>query len=511
MSAWSDAAVAAALGVAASADGASVVFTGVSTDTRNLKGGELFVALRGEVHDAHAYLSQAREAGALGAVVDHVPEDAPADLRFYVVADTLEALGRLARCRRRQLSARICAVAGSNGKTTTKELLRAALAPKYRVHATGGNFNNLIGAPLTLLATPEDAQVVIAEIGTNAPGEIAQLAAIVEPDAAVITGISAEHLEGLGDLAGVLREETAVLPWVPLDGVVVVADDPPMLAERARRLHGSVAVAGLTDIADAELRGSDVQLDEEGRARFRWAGRDVRLELRGRHNARNALVALGIARAWGVPEADAIAGVEALQPPKMRTEFHRIGELIVIADCYNANPASVSAAVDLLAAMPRRGGRVAVLGSMLELGAGSADIHGDLAGEIAGMDIDTIVATGEFADAFAPHAAALGARLIAVEDPLAAWEPLSALLRGSEVVLLKGSRGVALERLLPRFEEEWGSLHPHGEAYGSRAIDMTTGSRDDARTAERPQSSAGDTIADGHTGGAAAAHDRRGD
>lgn len=486
MTAWSEAAVTAALGIGARSDDEGVVFTRVSTDTRQLKGGELFVALRGDVHDAHAYLAQARDAGALGAVVDHVPDDAP-DMRFHVVADTLEALGRLARCRRRQLDVRVCAVAGSNGKTTTKELLRAALSPRYRVHATGGNFNNLIGAPLTLLETPEDSEVVIAEIGTNSPGEIAQLSAIVEPDAAVITGISAEHLEGLGDLEGVLREETAVLSWVPFDGAIVVADDPPMLAERARRLHRSVRVAGLTDVADAALRGADAHLDEEGRVRFRWAGHDVALELRGRHNARNALVALGIAEAWGVPAAEAIAGIEALQPPKMRTEFHRIGDLIVISDCYNANPASVSAAVDLLASMPRRGGRIAVLGSMLELGQGSAAIHRELADEIAALDLDVIVATGDFAEAFGAHRSTLGSRLIAVQDPLEAWEPLAGTMQGNEVVLLKGSRGVALERLLPRLEDKWGSLHPHGEAFGSRAIDSTTGSRDEARPAERPQ------------------------
>ena len=488
MSMWTEAAVTAALGIGAPTGDESITYTAVSTDTRQLKGGELFVALRGEVHDAHGYLKQAYEAGAAGAVVDHVPAGAPEGMRLHVVADTLEALGRLARCRRRQLGVRVCAVAGSNGKTTTKELLRAALASKYRVHATGGNFNNLIGAPLTLLATPDDAEVVIAEIGTNTPGEIAKLAGIVEPDAAVITGISAEHLEGLGDIEGVLREETSVLPWVPVDGAIVVADDPAMLAERARRMRRTVRVAGLTDVADAALRGADVRLDDEGRVSFRWAGRDVSLELRGRHNARNALVALGIAQEWGVPEADAIAGIESLSAPKMRTEFHRIGDLVVIADCYNANPASVSAAVDLLASMPRRGGRIAVLGSMLELGPGSSGIHDELAGEIAELDLDLIVATGDFAGAFGPHRTALGARLVTVADPLEAWAPLESAMRGSEVVLLKGSRGVALERLLPRFEEKWGSLHPHGEALGSRAIDTTTGSRDDARPAERPQS-----------------------
>lgn len=487
MSGWTGAAVAAALAIGARAGDDRVEFTAVSTDTRALRGGELFVALRGEHHDAHDYLAQARDAGARGAVVHRMPDGAPADLHYYEVEDTLEALGRLGRARRRQLGARVCAVAGSNGKTTTKDMLRAVLSTAYRVHATEGNLNNLIGAPLTLLRTPADAEVIVAEIGTNSPGELARLAAIVEPDAACITGISAEHLEGLGDIQGVLREETSVLPWVPLDGVVVVSDDPTMLADRARALHPAVQVAGLSDGADPDLRGADVALDDEGRVRFRWAGRDVRLAMRGRHNARNALVALGIARAWGVGDEDAIAALQSLEASKMRVELHRIGDLTVIADCYNANPASVHAAMDLLASMPPRGGRIAVLGSMLEMGPRSADIHREVAADVASLGLDLIVATGEFAAAFGPHRAALGSRLITAADALDAWPPIAASLRGDEVVLLKGSRGVALERLLPRFREKWGSLHPHGEALGSRENDTVTGSRDDARPAERPQ------------------------
>jgi UDP-N-acetylmuramoyl-tripeptide--D-alanyl-D-alanine ligase len=497
MHAWTEAAVTAALGISARAGDEDVTYTGVSTDTRGLRGGELFVALRGENHDAHDFLRQAHEAGATGAVIERRPADLPDGLRCYEVADSLEALGLLGRARRRSVNAKVCAVAGSNGKTTTKELLRAALSPKYRVHATTGNLNNLIGAPLTLLAVPADAEVIIAEIGTNVPGEIGKLAAIVEPDAAVITGISAEHLEGLGDLEGVLREETSVLPWVPLAGSIVVADDPPMLAARARRMHDAVRVAGLTDVADAELRGSDVELDEEGRVRFRWNGHDVQLELRGRHNARNALVALGIAQAWGVDLADAIAALKQLDPPKMRMEIMRIGELVVVVDCYNSNPASVHAAVDMLSSMPQRGGRVAVLGSMLEMGPQSGEIHREVAAEVVEHDFDLIVATGDFVEAFGPHRDALGARLITAPDANAAWEPLSAVLTGGETVLLKGSRGVALERLLPRFEEKWGLLHPHGEALGSRAISSSTGSRDDARPAEHPQgTSRGDASSD---------------
>jgi UDP-N-acetylmuramoyl-tripeptide--D-alanyl-D-alanine ligase len=490
MSVWTGAHVTAALGMGCDAAEDAIAYERVVTDTRTLQRGDLFVALVGEKHDAHAYLRQAAEAGARGAVVQSIPAGAPEALRYYVVPDTLSALGRLARFRRRRIGARVCAITGTNGKTTTKELLRAVLATRYRTHATAGNFNNLVGAPLTLLSAPSDVDVTIAEVGTNAPGEIALLAGMVEPDAAIITGIAAGHLEGLGDLEGVLREKTSLLTWLPEGAPAVVADDPPSLAARARALlGGSVAVAGITERADGSLHGTDVAVDDEGRVRFTWEGRPVRLRLRGRHNARNALLALAIGRAWDVPAEDAIAGLEALEAPKMRAEVHRYGELTVIADCYNANPGSVAAAIDLLASMPKRGGRVAVLGSMLELGPESEQLHRESASDIAARDIDIIVATGAFAPAFEGVGELAGADVIVAEDALAAWEPLRARLRGNEVVLLKGSRGVALERLLPRFEEVWGVLRPHGETSGSRDASTGAGADDAAASTEHARTS----------------------
>jgi UDP-N-acetylmuramoyl-tripeptide--D-alanyl-D-alanine ligase len=482
---WTDTLVAAAVGVAARSDAELTdfgggAFTRVSTDSRALEGGELFVALRGEQHDAHAYLGEAAARGARGAVVDHMPAGAPPTLLYYVVPDTLTALGRLGNLHRRRLNVRVCAVAGSNGKTTTKDMLSAVLATRYRVHATPGNLNNLVGAPLTLLGAPDDTEIIIAEIGTNTPGEIAQLSAIVQPDAAVITGISAEHLEGLGDVDGVLREETAVLPWLPTGAPAIVADEPPVLAERSRALLPSVRVAGLTQRADAPLRAEDVMLDDRGRVTFGWSGHTVRLELRGRHNARNALLALGMGEAWGIHAEAAIAALGALQPARLRAEFHDFGGLTVIADCYNANPASVEAAIDLLCSLPRAGARVAVLGSMLEMGPASARIHEEAAHAIASRNIDVIVATGAFAPAFETHAGMLGERLIRDEDPLRAYERLAGRLNGTELILLKASRGVALERLLARFHEDWRVPHPHGEAVRPRASTELTGVRGDA-------------------------------
>jgi len=479
VSVWTDAGVTAALGTGTAAAGETIVYTAICTDTRTLRPGNLFAAIRGETHDGHVFLADAAAAGARAAVVDHVPDDGPASLRYIIVRDTTEALGRLARFHRRRIGAHVVAITGSNGKTGTKELVRSVLATKYRVHGTQGNLNNLIGVPLTLLAAPADAEVIVAEFGTNAPGEVARLSAIAEPDSAVITTISAEHLEGLGDLDGVLREETAVLPWLPRTGSVVLSDEPAMLAERARELCGNVHVAGFSDRADPIFRGFALSLDEEGQVRFRWAGRDVALRLRGRHNGRNALLALALGRLQDIDDAAAAEAVVRIDPTRMRAEFHHIGDLTVIADCYNANPGSVASAIDLLIDVPRRGGRVAVLGTMLELGEHSARLHEETARRVADADIDLIVATGQFAAAFRAIRDLDSRRIIFEQDPDAAFERMASRLSGNEVVLLKASRGVRLERLLPRITEEWGVPHPHGEAFGSRANGIVTGDRGD--------------------------------
>jgi len=477
MSFWSDARVREALEPLSAPTPLALDFSGVATDTRSLSTAALFVALRGERFDAHDFLERAVAAGAAGAVVDHVPAGAPA-IPYYVVADTLVALGRLARLYRRHLSARVCAITGSNGKTTTKELTRAALATRFRTHATAGNLNNLVGAPLTLLATPPDAEVVVVELGTNAPGEVARLGAIAEPDACIVTGIAEEHLEGLGDLEGVLREETSILLALPRSGFAVVSDDPPALAQRARELRGDGArtlAAGWSEHADPALRAEDVRIAADGHVAFRWQGRDVRLSLPARHNARNALLALGVAVEWGADPDRAAEALTSVRAGTMRGEVAVYGELMVLVDCYNSNPSSLRAAVDTLEAMPRRGGRVAVVGTMLELGPRSAEIHGDAAVALARSGLDLVVATGDFYEALEPFAISMGERLVRVHDPLEAMPVLEARLRGDEIVLLKGSRGVALERLLPLMQARWGraseTTSPGGGAAAARGGD----------------------------------------
>lgn len=462
MSYWTDARVREALELKGSAD---LEFSGVSTDSRSIEPGALFVALKGERFDGHAYLAEVAAKGVRAAVVSTIPPDAPSSMTWYQVPDTLVALGRLGRHRRRSLQARVCAVAGSNGKTTTKEMLRALLATRYRVHATTGNLNNLIGTPLTLLAAPDDAEVLVVELGTSLPGEIALLGAIVEPEAAVVTAISEEHLEGLGDLHGVLVEETSILKALKPGGFAIVADEPPELADEARSLvrnAGAVKVAGWSERADPDLRAQDVELDQNGDVHFKWNGQPLHVPLRGRHNARNALIALGVAREWGIAQSAAAAAFASLKPAKMRGEVQQYGGLTVIADCYNSNPASLASAIDLLESLPQRRTRVAIVGSMLELGPTSPELHARAAQLIADARIDLIVATGDFVAAFEPLQKKLGKRLILERDPMQAWPALADRLNGLEVVLLKGSRGVALERLLPRLQAFGSAPPPRG-------------------------------------------------
>ncbi len=446
-------------------------FSGISTDTRTIVLGSLFVALVGDRFDGHAFLREAADRGATGAVVSRRPEDAPEGLRLFEVDDTRRALGRLARHRRRLHRGQVVGIAGSNGKTTTKDLVRAVLSARFRVHATEGNLNNQIGVPLTLLAAPDEAEVIVVEMGTNEPGEIAILARIAEPDFGIVTSIGEEHLEKLGSLEGVLEEELCLIGGLRLGGVALVAEDPPALPQRSRAELGGyrVRVVGLSEGADLHPDGGEagIEILPDGATRWSWEGVPIHLPLPGRHNVRNALFALGLAREMGISRDAAARALARVPRPKLRNEWHRIGSLQVLADCYNSNPPSLAAAVDLLAGLPAAGPKVAVVGTMREMGAHAPALHRRAAEQIAGRvgkGIDLVVATGEFAGAFAPLAADLGDRLVAVEDPVEAFEVVAPRLGGGETLLLKASRGESLERWLPLLERDFGpARHGGGE------------------------------------------------
>ena len=442
--AWTSETVATALGVEAPA---SLVFSNVSTDTRRLTPGTLFVALTGDRFDAHDFLKDAEARGATAAVVRRGTPRQPG-LPFFEVDDTLAALGLLARARRRALpaGAPVVAITGSSGKTSAKEMIRAALAARWRVHATTGNLNNLVGVPLTILDTPADAEALVVEAGASVPGEIARLRAIIEPTIAVITNAGFAHVEGFGSIAGVMREKLALVDGVR---VAVVGTEPAELAAEARRRTRTV-VAGRAP--DADVRPEAADLDDAGRPVVRWRGRTFTLPVVGLHQVENAMIALAVAEEAGVDAAAAVDRLAGVTLPAGRGSLVQLDGLTVIDDTYNANPASMRAALEFAAAYAEHHRRplAVVVGSMLELGAESARLHAAVADAVMAVrPAPALVAVvGDFAPAFARHATALGSRLLAAPDADALGPALRARLRGNEVVLLKASRGVAMERVL---------------------------------------------------------------
>jgi UDP-N-acetylmuramoyl-tripeptide--D-alanyl-D-alanine ligase len=365
----------------------------------------------------------------------------------FEVSDTLVALGALGRYRRKAWSGPVVAVVGTNGKTSTKELIRAALGSRLDVHATTGNLNNLVGVPLTLLAIPDSADVAVIEMGTNAPGEIARLRAIVDPDVTVVTSIAEEHLEGLGDVAGVLREELAGVEQVP---VAVVPASQPEVADGARGKARRVVTAGL-DGGDVSALGSSI--DENGRGHMRVDGCEIVVPLRGVHNLRNAALALAVARELGVTLDDAARGIATMAPPPMRVNWERLGRATLINDAYNSNPGSARAAIELLRHAGQGRQRVAVLGSMLELGVQTPQLHDDVArSALAEGGVELVAAVGEFAAAFA-RVSPNDPRVVAADDVDSLWAALSSRLSPDAVILLKGSRGMRLERLVKPITE----------------------------------------------------------
>lgn len=432
-------------------------FERVSTDSRTAREGDLFVALEGDNFDGHDYIGAALHRGARGAVVSRYVE-VEADVHVYPVGDTLDALGRLAGYRRTHLNAAVVGITGSSGKTGTKDLTRAALEGSRRLHATPGNLNNRVGLPLTLLDAPVDTEVVVLEMGTNEPGEIRTLTEIARPEIGVVTTVSETHIEKLGSLEGVLSEKLDLLRGLPEHGRGVVGDEPPILLEEARRVRDGVRVAGWSDRADAELRPDRASMDDRGHWSFVWQGESVRLRVPGRHSVVNALLALTVADMLDVSAADAARGVSALEAGSMRGETRQLGGLTLLLDCYNANPQSTRAALDLLAAMEPRRPKVAFLGTMLELGHRAGEIHAALLVEAATLGLDLVVATGDFAEAGRAATSAFGSSLIAIDDPLEAYGEVRERLGGDELVLLKASRGFALERVIPLFERDYGSV-----------------------------------------------------
>jgi UDP-N-acetylmuramoyl-tripeptide--D-alanyl-D-alanine ligase len=423
----------------------------ISTDTRNVGQGSCFVALKGENFDAHDFLADAVKNGAAALVVNDSRKAAGLGVPVYEVADTLTALGLLARYRRRVWGRPIVGVVGTNGKTSTKELLKAALGGVFHVHATTGNYNNLVGVPLTLFALPDEADIAVIEMGTNHPGEVEALRVIVEPDMVVLTSIAEEHLEGLGDLAGVLREEASGFKGVAL---AITPAAQPEVADAARPLAKRTISAGLDS---GDVHPTSWGADPDGQSWVEYEGARVTIPLRGVHNTRNAMLAVAAARECGVSMAAIAAGIAKMPSPPMRVNFESHGRATIINDAYNSNPGSARVALELLEHAGKDRQRVAVLGTMLEMGEHANRLHDDVARSALDSPVELIVGVGGFAEAL-QRVAPGDARTVSGADPATAWEAMRSRLAPDAVILLKGSRGVRLERLVPMIAE-WANSH----------------------------------------------------
>ena len=416
----------------------------ICTDSRQLKAGNFFVPLVGERFDGHRFLEQLPALGGQGAVVSlDWTAPLPFGLLHWRVDDTRAAYQQMAVLHRRQLGLPLVAVTGSAGKTTTRELIRAVLAPLGAIQASDGNNNNDIGVPLTVLGAGSDHAALVIEMGMRGPGEIARLSRCTEPDVAVITNIGTAHIGRLGSREAIATAKCEITAALHPQGVVVIPAGDPLLEQALAAVwQGRVLRVRLEDDPDitADLIGA-VRND-----RLLLDDASIPLPLDGRHNARNLLLALAVGSHLGVDPAS--AAQLQINIPGGRNRRLQQGGLTLLDETYNASPEAVLAALDLLADQPGR--RFAVLGTMLELGDRRIELHQQVAARAAALKLDGVVLVdgGDEGQAMANVASGLD-RLALVAMPEAAAAPLGQWLQAGDVVLLKASRGVALERLIP--------------------------------------------------------------
>jgi UDP-N-acetylmuramoyl-tripeptide--D-alanyl-D-alanine ligase len=427
-----------------------IVCTSVSTDSRRLDSGAAFIALRGPFHDGHRYVAEALRRGAVACIVEQVPPDVDA-ARALVVPDTLRALGDLAAWTRRREPLRVAAITGSNGKTTTKEMLAAICeraawpGSRSRVLKTVGTENNLVGVPLTLLRMQGDEVVAVLEMGMNAPGEIARLADIAAPDIGVITNVGPAHLEGLGSIAGVAAAKGELFAHMPADATIAVNMDDEWVRRVAADFPGTRIEFGAgreiaaVHVVDHGFDGTEFDL------RIGDGSVAVRLHLPGLHNISNALAAAAVAHGLGLDREVIRDGLAHTAAPPMRMQVLQLANgITVLNDGYNANPASTAAALRFI--RQRGAGTIAVLGEMRELGATSAALHEDI-GRVAGeCGVRLLVTVGDHGDDIARGARAAGIATDAIRvcaSPGEAAAVVTSAWRAGDAVLVKGSRGPA--------------------------------------------------------------------
>ncbi len=427
----------------------------VVIDSRLVKEGDLFIAIAGKKHDAHVFVPQVIDAKAAAIMVHQDPSPEivekaqAAGVAIVRCDDTVSGLNRLAAAYRRELRAKVIATGGSNGKTSTKRIIHTLLSEKFKGVASPKSFNNNIGMPLTLLDVEPSHEYVVLEIGTNAPGEIAALADVCRPDIAIITSIGLEHLEKLGDLAGVAREEASVSRFITEGGTLIMPAGITELTEALKRSKSQRITVGLVG-SKADLTADHIAQTVEGIS-FDLNGRaPFKLPLLGEHNAMNALIAIAVARRLGIADEQIQAGLANVQAAPMRLEMMHVAGHLVINDAYNANPSSVTASLETFAKLNLEGNprKIVVLGDMLELGAQSESLHRNVCRMVASLKFSMFVAIGPVMRQAAQEAEDRGIAVHRFASTAEAAKKLSSLVEAGDALLLKGSRGMAVENVL---------------------------------------------------------------
>jgi len=447
----------------------NILFEGFNTDSRHIRPEQCFVCLKGDTHDGHQYIQAAVRQGVRGVIIDQAflgqmsleSLDA-AGVTSVAVKDTLSALGDLAAFRRQRSGLSVMALTGSNGKTTTRSMITGVASRRFNVLSPFGNYNNLVGVPLTLLRIEPDHEWAILELGMNCPGEIRRLGQICSPDIGLITNIGPAHLEGLGSLEGIMEAKGELIEAIASTGIMIFNADDPMVMRLAKRTVCQTLLFGLT--AEAEIRASSLENTARGiffQMRVPEGERRIHLQIPGAFNVSNALAAAAAGVCLGIPLDDIQMALQSFTPVHGRLNVLEMRENIhLIDDTYNANPASVKAAIGTLEKLSGDRRSIAVLGDMLELGNAAAELHTDI-GRYAGRSkLDKLFITGQFAAAV--ELGALEGGIPPADIFCGSKEEivdrLDRAIESNDWILVKGSRGMRMETVVQALTVKHGKV-----------------------------------------------------
>jgi UDP-N-acetylmuramoyl-tripeptide--D-alanyl-D-alanine ligase len=428
------------------------MFTGISTDSRTVKQGDLFIPLVGDNFDGHDFIDKAIQNGAVGIIFSRKEMYIPEHITAIAVADTLLALQDLARFHRQRFTIPVVAITGSNGKTTTKDMAAAVLSNQYQVLKTNANYNNEIGLPLTLLQLTKQHEVAIVEMGMRGRGQISQLANIALPTIGIITNVGETHLELLGTIENIAAAKAELLDVIPENGLSILNGDNVYVREMSKQAKSRILLFGLKQ---GDIKAENIQINTQSMNFVcLFAGNQFLVEIptTGRHNVYNALAAIALGMELGMNFESICAGLKNFNASPMRLHIEKLGDYLIVNDAYNASPMSMTAAIETLMEVAKER-KVAVLGDMLELGSIAVEAHEKIGEQLAKYHVDIVVTVGKLAANIAKRASLCGMeKVVACSNHVEAQEALGKLLESGDTILIKGSRGMKMENIIRMFK-----------------------------------------------------------